>query len=82
MFGRMTTKPIVQVEPNADLPAAVTALIKIAEGDWRGSNCRRQSCCSYLYRGTQNLGRFMSSTESTGFGTPSTSKTSNSVGTA
>ena len=31
MFGRMMIEPIVQVEPNADLPAAVAALIKVTE---------------------------------------------------
>jgi len=31
MFGRMMSEPIVQVEPNADLPAAVAALIKVTE---------------------------------------------------
>jgi hypothetical protein len=84
MFGRITTEPIEQVEPNVDLQTAVTALIKIAENVEisAGSNCRRQSCCSYSYWGTQNLEPSMSSTESTGFGTPSTSKTSNSVGIA
>ena len=31
MFGRMIVEPIVQVEPNADLEAAMTALTKITE---------------------------------------------------
>jgi len=86
MFGRMTTEPIVQVEPNPDLQAAVIALIKMAENVeiGAGSNCRRQSCCSYSYRGPRIWGGLclrLSSTKSTGFGTASTSKRSNSVGT-
>ena len=31
MFGRMMIEPVIQVEPNADLPAAVAALIKVTE---------------------------------------------------
>ena len=31
MFGQMMIEPIVQVDPNADLQAAVTGLTKITE---------------------------------------------------
>ena len=84
MFGRMMVEPMVQVEPNADLQAAVTALTKITEivEIVRWIDLPAAVLLFLLVPGDPESGAVYVLDRKTEPGTPWTSRTSSSVATA
>ena len=84
MFGRMMIEPLVQVDPGADLQSAMAALVRVTETVEivRWIEFPASVLLFLLVPGDPDFGAVMYSTEGMEPGTPSTSRTNNSAGTA
>ncbi len=84
MFGRMMIEPLVQVDPGADLQSAMAALLKVTENVEivRWIELPASVLLFLLVPETRILGLSTYWTARKEPGTPSTSRTNNSAGTA